>query len=77
MRSLKIELFDEEYYLIKKIIAGRFDASLHLTIISESFNTKNKTIRLPFEIDHWNIFEGMVTIYYKCGCLLEVSRIND
>jgi hypothetical protein len=55
-----------------------------MTIISSSFVTgvnyskdsKGNDLHIPEEIDHWNIFEGMVTIYYKSGFFIEIVRIH-
>jgi hypothetical protein len=27
------------------------------------------------EIDHWNLIDGLITIYYKTGYEMEISRI--
>lgn len=78
MRYLKVEVFDEENSLIKKFIAMHLDATSKMTILytSEPGSQDKKPFieRFPFEIDHWNIFAGMITIYYKCGCYMEVSH---
>lgn len=77
MRALKIEAIDNKNNLIFKIIAHRIDATQTMTVINTTTTGKNAdNIRIVSEIDHWNIIEGMVTIYYKSGSIMEISRIN-
>lgn len=58
----------------------RGDATSRITILSESVMVGKKCqphdYHLAYEIDHWNIIEGMVTVYYKNGLIMEVTRIN-
>ena len=66
---------------VRSIICGHLDASRNITILSESqVLEKGKDFKLhefhiPEAIDHFNIYEGLITIYYKNDCFLEVSRI--
>lgn len=68
--------------LVRKIVCGHLDASRNITVLSESIvfendkTWKNLEFHIPETIDHFNIFEGLVTIYYKNGCFLEISRIT-
>jgi len=75
MKSLQIEVYDKNNNRVIKIIARKIDATQHLTVVSlsESFKEKH-TIRWPKEIDHWNIFHNLITIYYKDGSFLEISK---
>ena len=82
MRLLKIDLFDEDYRKFQTIMAEHLDATSQLTFISSSqswYESKKlcRSLHLPFELDHWNIMDGLVTIYYKCGCLMEISRLKS
>lgn len=78
MRKLKIQLIDKENRPLETITAVKFDSTKEITIISLCNGTCEKNvIRLLDRIDHWNIFAGMVTVYYKSGCLIEITRIND
>jgi len=75
MKKLQIECFDSEANLFEKFIAEKIDATIQQTIISKSYK-ESDTIRWPQEIDHWNIIEGMITIYYKNGCYIEITRVK-
>lgn len=76
MRKLQIECFDEEGNIFEKIIASKIDATNVLTIISTGVSNKeNETIRWPKKIERWNIFAGIVTIYYENGCFIEITKI--
>ena len=84
MRKLSIKLFDKNNIIQEQLICGKLDATNHITILSECFfinKTLNTgtgcTLRLPANIKSWNIFEGLVTIFYESGLFMEISRIND
>lgn len=84
-RKLLIECYDKDAKPFRRIICGHLDASNHITILSESETQfeDNKVIEyksrevIPDKIDHFNIFGGMITIYYKSGCFIEISRISS
>lgn len=78
MRKLKIEAIDSDNNTMFKVIAVRVDATGILTVVSTSESHKEKDcIRLVSDIDHWNIIDGLVTIYYTNGNILEITRYND
>jgi hypothetical protein len=78
MRYLQIEAFDKDNNIIFKVRATRLDVSNILTIISTSVtNKESDNIRLLDCIDHWNIIDGMITIYYESGAVMEITRAND
>jgi hypothetical protein len=78
MRKLVIEVFtpDNQKPIIK-LIAARFDATKHITVIGRATNYKEpENLRLIEEIDHFNLMEGMITIYYRSGAYMEITRLN-
>lgn len=77
MKKLKIECFDKQNTVIKKIIAARIDVTCNLTVISTSETDKEtKFIRwIDKQIDHWNIIDEMVTVYYKDLSFIEITFI--
>lgn len=77
MRKLKINVFDEDDKQIFKVTAARLDATSNITIIGYSTNCKtSEYLRLVDEIDHWYLMDGMITIYYRSGCYMEITRLN-
>lgn len=78
MKALKIQILESKSNkVLQTLIAARLDATKCITVISESLSlTEKSTVRLPYGIDHWNIIEGMITIYYKNGLIMEVTRVN-
>jgi hypothetical protein len=36
-----------------------------------------QTLCIPKKIDHWNIMDGLITIYYEDGLEMEISRIKN
>lgn len=76
-KKLQIKVYDSQNNCIHSIISGHLDSSRNITVLSESeIEGKNvKDIILPLKIDHYSIFEGMITIYYTDGHYLEVTRI--
>ena len=84
MRKLSIKLFDKNNVIQEQLICGKLDATNNITILSECFFIKKtntslngKDLHIPANIKSWNIFEGLVTIYYESGLFMEISRIND
>jgi hypothetical protein len=82
MRKLRIDLYDPRGKLLKTIIAGHVDACRSMTIISESFlyfsdkKPFDYTYHCPWNLEHSNIIEGIITLYYKHGYFMEISRIG-
>lgn len=76
---------DESNICVQTIICSHLDACNSMTILSESIVTtglqlqskKPITINIPETIDHWNIIEGLITIYYNSGYIMEIQRIHD
>lgn len=83
LKKLRIDIFDEYGILKKKIICGHLDCTKSITILSEcEINIANpnnlKDLIIPDQIDHFNVFECMITIYYKSGHYIEITRpLND
>lgn len=77
VRKLQIKLFDAHNQCRKVIITGHLDASRNITILSDSTIDEKKIgdVHIPEKIDHFNIFEGLITIYYQSGYYLEVQRL--
>jgi hypothetical protein len=85
MKRLKIEVFNDQAQKRKTVICGHIDASRHITVLSESEVTinlgpskdkpNNKDLVITDKIDHFNIFEGMITIYYSSGGYIEITKI--
>jgi hypothetical protein len=86
MKKLQIKFFEIDEITglpmyRKTIIAGHLDATRNITVISRcEVNIENRKLdiddlHIPIKIDHFNICEGMVTIYYQDGHFLEISRI--
>jgi len=84
MQKLLIKLCNENAVCLCTILCSGLDASKHSTILSESVvRYKDKPssefinhYAIPEEIDHFNIIEGMITLYYRNGFYLEISRVN-
>jgi hypothetical protein len=77
MRKLKIEVYDTENKAIFKVTAARLDATNNITVIASATNNKtSEYIRLIENIDHWYLMDGMITIYYRSGCYMEITRVN-
>jgi len=75
MKAIHIEVFDKYNHRLIRIVARKLDATQNLTIISLSDSLSEKyAIRWQKEIDHWNIFENMITIYYKDSSFVEVTK---
>jgi hypothetical protein len=82
--KLQIQLFDEYNISKRKIVCGHLDSTKNITILSdaEPFSSQNPgtsytDVIIPEKVDHFNISEGMTTIYYKSGHYLEIRRINE
>jgi len=77
MKKLKIEIFNEKNEVVKTVTAKHLDASRHLTLISISESNsfdESQMIRLLETLEHINIYEGLVTLYYTNGYFMEISR---
>jgi hypothetical protein len=85
MRRLQIKFFevnkDTLAPICRRVInCGHLDASKHITILTDcttNTNLKISDMHIPEKIDHFNIYEGMITIYYQDSHFLEITRIND
>jgi hypothetical protein len=82
MKALKVQLIHEPtYQVLETIICKRLDAVSSMTVCSESKTkgTINGTVDLhfPYNIDHWNLIDGIITIYYDNGLIMEVTRIPN
>ncbi len=88
MKALKIKLKHEPTdQVLETVICKRLDAVSSMTVCSESKTsglkwlngTIEKTVDLhfPYKIDHWNLIDGMITIYYTNGLIMEVTRIPN
>ena len=76
MRKLQIEGFTADNKPLFKTVAEHVDATKNITIISQSSRiNESEIIRLTTEIDHFNIFSGMITIYYRSGCFIEITKL--
>jgi hypothetical protein len=80
--KLQIEVFNPKGDTIKKIIAGHIDASRNMTIISESTAyipgkeyVNHSDYYICDKLDHFNIFQGLITLYYKSGAFVEISKV--
>ena len=59
------------------MIAGRVDACENCTIISESNNgTFVKDHYFSDKLDHFNIFQGVITLYYEGDHYLEIRKFS-
>jgi hypothetical protein len=81
MKALKIKVIESKSdECIRTLLAKKIDASKHITVINESESFKEHErfdwLRLPFEIDHFNVVEGLITIYYSNGYEMEISRVD-
>lgn len=83
MRKLKIEVLDEHGRVWKKVICVHVDSTKNITVLSECEikigvdQLDTTELIIPEKIDHFNIYEGMITIYYQCGKTIEITRFND
>jgi len=85
MKKLLIKLYNDRDICIEQIISVNMDATSHITILEKSFivgktyqnNSLGQCYHIIKDIDHWNIIEGLITIYYIDGYYMEISRIHD
>ena len=86
MRKLSCKIIrSDDNSIVQKFISDHADITNRTTVFFNAY-ALNKTYSegesgaqfcIPCEIDHWCIMDGIVTIYYKTGFELEISRIND
>lgn len=78
MKTYKIQVFDKDNNLWLTMISQHVDASRNVTLFYENLidEFQVKEFTLPEKIDHINIFEGLITIYYTSGKFIEITR-ND
>ena len=77
MKKLNIELFNSDNECVAKLICSQLDSCNSHTILIESDARTNKFKEFHFlaeSLDHFNIFAGMVTLYYTGGHYMEVTR---
>lgn len=76
MRKLEIKFYTPEGAEVARITAGRIDACESCTIISESKNDKfTQDHYFTDKLDHIDIFEGLITLYYEGDHYLEIRKI--
>lgn len=88
-RRLLIEAYQIDKFGIpfktSRLICGHLDATKNITILFECRKVlKDQTatlkafdVHIPEKIDHFNIIDGMITIYYEDGNYLEITRYFD
>jgi hypothetical protein len=82
-RKLSIRIYKPDNTCIEHIICEKLDACRSMTIMSHSYivDKNNSTTgpgndyHLAESMDHFNMFEGLITIYYKSGFYMEINRI--
>lgn len=84
MRRLLIKIFrSEDHRLETTVICEHLDASDNVTnlyrysipglpILKDHIS---EIYCIPAKIDHWNIVDGLITIYYKTGFEMEIQRM--
>jgi hypothetical protein len=86
MRKLLIKIFrSSDHVLTETIICQHMDATNKSTALYgfsfvglKEFKQKEfQCYTMPAEIDHWNLIDGLITIYYKSGFEMEISRITQ
>lgn len=79
MRKLAIRIFDEQNRLQEQFICDHMDAVSSHTVLYNIQKKDEIYLRqcIPEKIDHWNLMEGLITIYYESGFTMEISRIYD
>jgi hypothetical protein len=69
---------------MESIVCEHLDACKSMTILSHSYvqsktykkGDPGETYTIPEKINHWNLMEGLITIYYDSGFEMEIARIN-
>lgn len=84
MKALKIQLKHEPTdQVLETVVCKRLDAVSSMTVLSDSIITgskkiyKERDLHFPYTIDHWNLSDGIITIYYDNGLIMEVTRIPN
>jgi hypothetical protein len=86
MKKLLIKIFRSSDHVLKEtIICHHMDATNKTTALYgftivglKGMNKKEfECYTMPAEIDHWNLIDGLITIYYKTGFEMEISRITQ
>jgi hypothetical protein len=73
--KLLIDAFTKDGEHCNRIIAAHIDASKNLTVISRSVVGKFKEdLFITEKLEHHNIFEGLLTLYYSGGNYLEIKK---
>lgn len=78
MKTFKIQLFDENNILEITFISQHIDCTRHTTLFFDNVidDLIVTEFIIPENIDHINIFEGLITIYYINGKFVEISKLN-
>ena len=83
-RKLQIEFYqviNDLPVCTHKIICGHLDACKSITILSDctvhvdGLEFHEEEVSQAEQIDHFNIVAGLITIYYKNGSYMEISRL--
>jgi hypothetical protein len=82
MKKLSIRVLNSNEIVIQTLICHHLDAvNSHTLLIQTNEVNGRKCFVDQFcimeKIDHWNIMDGLITIYYNNGLKMEISRIND
>lgn len=79
MKALKA-VFRQGDQTLEVVVCKRLDAVSSMTVCSDSKSSNSNVkgdLHFPYEIDHWNIVDGVITVYYKNGLIMEVTRIPN
>ena len=77
MYKYRIDLYDPSGSLVKRFICGHIDGCRSKTILAESETDKFKGEFYILErLTHFNVFCGLITLYYDSGAFLEITRFR-
>lgn len=78
MKSYKIQLFDKNNVVMMTMVSQHIDASPHVTCFFENDIDDDFVLEftLTEKIDHINIIDGMITIYYQNEHFVEITLLN-
>jgi len=73
--KLLIDAYTKDGEHCNRIVAAHIDASERLTTISRSIPGKfNGDLFIVEKLEHFNIMEGLLTLYYSGGNYLEILK---
>lgn len=80
MRKLKVSIVNQSAEIIKELLCEHLDATPQHTCLHNLINeTTNKIVQsmfcIPGTIDHFNIVDGVASVYYTSGISIEVRRV--